>query len=77
MSSEEVELDLDDKTLAGIALYAHERNITINDAVCQMLEQYIKERNGGVDQRQSQLTQNQQSVGSNPTRATKREAVLL
>ena len=27
--------------------------------------------NGAVDQRQSQLTQNQSSVGSNPTRATK------
>lgn len=48
--TEEVELDLDDKTLAGIALYAHERNITINEAVCQMLTEMIK--NGGVDQRQ-------------------------
>ena len=68
--TEEIELDLDDKTLAGIALYAHERNITINEAVCQMLDEYIKQKNGGVDQRQSQLTQNQQSVGSNPTLAT-------
>jgi len=39
--TEEIELDLDDKTLAGIALYAHERNITINEAVCQMLDEYI------------------------------------
>ena len=68
--TEEIELDLDDKTLAGIALYAHERNITINEAVCQMLDEYIKQKNGGVDQRQSQLTQTQQSVGSNPTLAT-------
>ena len=65
---EQVELDLDYKTLAGIALYAHERNITINDAICQMLEEQIK--NGGVDQWQSQLTQNQPSVGSTPTPAT-------
>ena len=51
--TESVELDLDDHTLAGIALYAHERNITINQAVCEILENVIKEReHGGVDQRQ-------------------------
>ena len=68
--SEEVELDLDDRTLAGIALYAHKHDITINDAICRILEEEITKReHGAVDQRQSQLTQNQQSVGSNPTRA--------
>lgn len=39
--TEIIELDLDDKTLAGIALYAHERDITVNDAICLLLEEYI------------------------------------
>jgi hypothetical protein len=33
-----VTLDLDDRTLAGIALYAHANNITINAAVNEMIK---------------------------------------
>lgn len=50
---EAIELDLDDRTLAGIALYAHKHDITINDAICRMLEEEITKReHGAVDQRQ-------------------------
>ena len=70
-NDELVDLDLSVETLAGIALYAHERDITINQAIVEILEKAIREKeHGAVDQRQSQLTQNQPSVGSNPTRAT-------
>ena len=67
---EAIELDLDDRTLAGIALYAHKHDITINDAICRMLEEEITKReHGAVDQRQSQFAQNECSIGSNPIRA--------
>jgi hypothetical protein len=40
----DTEIDLDTATLAGLAIYAHEKNITINEAINEILENAIKEK---------------------------------
>ena len=47
-NSVEVNLELDDKTLLGLALLAHTRNITLNDMVVSILaEQLEKDKCNG------------------------------
>jgi hypothetical protein len=38
---EEVQLELDQATLANLASYAHEKDITINEAVNEILRNYV------------------------------------
>jgi hypothetical protein len=44
---EEVTVDLDDKTLAFIARYAHGKDITINKAICEIIIDQL--RKDGID----------------------------
>ena len=37
-----VEIELDDETLINLTLYAHKRNITLNDAVNEILKRQLK-----------------------------------
>ena len=40
----EVELELDEKTLLYLALEAHKKNVTLNDYMIELLEDYARER---------------------------------
>ena len=40
----DTEVDFDTETLASLALYAHSKNITINEAINEILENAIKEK---------------------------------
>ena len=39
----EVELELDEKTLLYLALEAHKKNVTLNDYMIELLEDYVRE----------------------------------
>ena len=40
---EEIEFELDNKTILKLALLAHEKNITLNDLIVDVLKQGIKD----------------------------------
>jgi len=39
----EIELELDEKTLLYLALEAHKKNVTLNDYMIELLEDYVRE----------------------------------